>query len=81
MRIDRNLAKEVTRELFGDADETELLESTLERRLRGKPERLADPAERRKLLAYLIRQGFAPSDASTALRNRSRRFLNRRTGG
>jgi regulatory protein len=70
MQIDRDLARDVVRELFGDTDEEELLETALERRLRGKPERLKDPDERRKLLAYLVRQGFSPSAASNALRNR-----------
>jgi regulatory protein len=72
MQIDRDLAKEVIRDLFGDSDEEELLETTLERRLRGKPERLADPAERRKLVAYLVRQGFSPSAASKALRRKAK---------
>ena len=72
MQIDRDLAREVVRELFGDTDEQELLETTLERRLRGKPERLKDPHERRKLLAYLVRQGFSPSVASKALRARAK---------
>jgi regulatory protein len=72
MRIDRDLAKDVIKDLFGDNDEEELLRATLERRLRGKSERPADPKERRKILAYLIRQGFSPSAASKALRNRFR---------
>jgi SOS response regulatory protein OraA/RecX len=41
--------------------------------LRGKPERVKDPGERRKLLAYLVRQGFSASAASNALRKRSKR--------
>lgn len=73
MQIDRDLAKEVVSELFGENDEDELLETALERRLRGKPERLKDPNERRKVLAYLVRQGFSPSAVATALRNRSKR--------
>ena len=73
MRIDRDLAKEVVRDLFGESDEQELLEAALERRLRGKPERLKDPSERRKLLAYLVRQGFSASAASGLLRQRARR--------
>jgi regulatory protein len=72
MQIDRDLAKEVIRDLFGETDEEALLETALERRLRGKPERLKDPAERRKMLAYLVRQGFSPSAASTALRRKSK---------
>ena len=71
MKIDRDLAKEVVKDLFGETDEEELLETTLERRLRGKPERLKDPKERRKLLGYLVRQGFSASAASNALRRKS----------
>ena len=73
MRIDRDLAKDVVRELFGEEDEATLLDKTLDIRLRGKPERLADPRERRKILAYLVRQGFSASAASAALRNKSKR--------
>ena len=72
MGIDRDLAKEVVRDLFGEHNEQELLEATLERRLRGKPERLKNSNERRKILGYLVRQGFSASDASAALRKRSR---------
>ena len=72
MHIDRDLAKEVVREIFGEQNEDDLLAAALERRLRGKPERLKDPGERRKLLAYLVRQGFSPALASNLLRKRSR---------
>ena len=68
LQIDRDLAKEVMRELFGDTDEAELLDAALHRRLRGKPERLNDPRECQKILAYLIRQGFSASAASSAIR-------------
>ena len=73
MRIDRELAKEIVSELFAEEDEEALIESTLDLRLRGKPERLKDPRERRKILAYLVRQGFSASAASTAIRNQSRK--------
>jgi regulatory protein len=72
LRIDRDLAKEVIRDLFGETDEQELLEQTLEKRLRGRPARLRDPLERGKVLAYLIRQGFSASAASGLIRKRSR---------
>ena len=72
MRIDRDLAKEVIRDLFGDIDQQDLLEKTLDRRLRGKPERLKDPGERRKILAYLVRQGFSASAVTALMRKRSR---------
>ena len=70
MQLDRDLAKEIVRELFTDEDEHTLLGQTLEIRLRGKPERLKDPRERRKILAYLVRQGFSASAASAAIRNK-----------
>ncbi len=73
MQIDRDLAKEIVREQFGDEDEERLLDATLDRRLRGKPERLKDPGERRKILAYLVRQGFSASAAASAIRKRSKR--------
>jgi SOS response regulatory protein OraA/RecX len=72
IQIDRDLAKEVVRDLFGDDDEEQLLETALDRRLRGKPERLKDPAERRKLLAYLVRQGFSAGAASSAIRRKAK---------
>ena len=73
MRIDGDLAKEIIKDLFGEGDEEELLATTLERRLRGRPERLKDPHERRKLHAYLVRQGFSASAAAAAMRKRARR--------
>ena len=73
MRIDRDLAKEIVKELFGEEDEETLLEKTLDIRLRGNPERLKDPRERRKILAYLVRQGFSASAASAVIRNKSKR--------
>jgi SOS response regulatory protein OraA/RecX len=70
MQIERGLAREVVNEVFGEDDETGLLEAALERRLRGRPERLKDPRERRKLQAYLVRQGFPASAAHAAIRRR-----------
>jgi regulatory protein len=71
MDIDRDLAKEIITELFGEEDEAQLLESTLDRRLRGRPERLKDPHERTKLVAYLVRQGFSVSASTSAVRKKS----------
>ena len=70
MQIDRDLAKEIVRDLFGEEDEGALIERTLETRLRGNADRLKDPRERRKILAYLIRQGFSASTASAAIRSK-----------
>jgi regulatory protein len=72
IHIDRDLAREIITDLFGDEDETQLLEAALDRRLRGKTERLSDPGERRRILAYLVRQGFSASAASSAMRKRLR---------
>ena len=72
MQIDRDLAKDIVRELFAEEDEEALLAKALDTRLRGHPERLRDPRERRKILAYLVRQGFSASSASAAIRNRSK---------
>ena len=72
MQIDRDLAKEIVRELFGDTDEQDLLEHSMDKRLRGNLAKLKEPAERRKLLGYLVRQGFSPSAASSLIRQRSR---------
>ncbi len=73
MRIDRELAKEVVAELFGETSEDDMLEAALNRRLRGRADRLADPHERRKLVAYLIRQGYSASSAARAVRSKARR--------
>jgi regulatory protein len=72
MGIDRDLAKDIVRELFGEEDAQAILEKTLDIRLRGNVERLSDPRERRKILAYLVRQGFSASDASAAIRVKSK---------
>jgi SOS response regulatory protein OraA/RecX len=71
-RFDRDLAKEIVRDLFGDEDEDALIDKALERRLRGKSDTLTDPRERQKILAYLVRQGFSASAASAAI-HRSKR--------
>jgi len=73
MPIDRELARDVVAELFGEEDEAQLVETTLDRRLGGKPERLKDANERRKVLAYLVRQGFSASAAAQAIRSRAKR--------
>ena len=72
MQFDRDLAREVTSELFAEGGEETLLEQTLERRLRGRTDRLRDTSERRKLLAYLIRQGFSASAAASMMRKLSK---------
>jgi SOS response regulatory protein OraA/RecX len=72
MQFDRDLAREVVQEFFGETDEAELLEQTLDKRLHGSAARLGEPQERRKLVAYLVRQGFSAASASGLIRKRSR---------
>jgi regulatory protein len=73
MQIDRDLAKDIVRELFGEEDQASLVDQALERRLRGNTDRVKDPKERQKLMAFLLRQGFSASAASAAIRNKSKR--------
>ena len=54
---------------FGELDEGALLEQALERRLRGSVS-LAAPAALRRILAALVRQGFAPGAIVRAMRRR-----------
>jgi SOS response regulatory protein OraA/RecX len=72
MHIDRDLARDIVRELFAE-DEAALLEKALETRLRGSTERLTDPRERHRVLAYLVRQGFSAAAATAAIRNAIKR--------
>jgi len=76
MHIDRDLAREIVGELFEDSGEALLLDETLERRLRGHGDRLRDPGQRRKLLAYLVRRGFSASAASGLIRRKLRQKYN-----
>jgi regulatory protein len=73
MGIDRDLAHDIVREVFGDLDDRDLMERALARRLRTGAGSIRDPAQRRRLHAYLVRQGFSASAAATLLRSRSRR--------
>jgi regulatory protein len=72
MRVDRDLAREIVQEVFGEAGEAELAEQALAKRLRGNTARLSDPHERRKLVRYLVGQGFSASQASRLIRKKSR---------
>ena len=65
------IAEAALSDVFGEVDESTLLEQALERRLRGRIS-LADPAARRRIVAALVRQGFAPGAVVRAVRTRSR---------
>jgi regulatory protein len=69
--IAREIAESVIAEVFGDLDESSLLEQALSRRLRGTAS-LADPGTRRKIYGALARQGFAPDAIMRAIRARAK---------
>jgi len=69
--IASDIAEEAVAEVFGDVDEGALLDQALDRRLRGAVS-LSDPAARRRVMAALVRQGFAPAAVMRAVRARGR---------
>jgi regulatory protein len=69
--IARETAEQVIAEVFGELDESSLLDQALTRRLRGTVS-LRDPAARRRILTALVRQGFAPEAILRAMRGRTR---------
>jgi SOS response regulatory protein OraA/RecX len=70
--IGRELARRVVEDVFAEIDEQALLERALARRLGRTRRGIKDPAEYRRLYAYLVRQGFEPSAVANLLRDRSR---------
>jgi len=62
------VAAEAADEVFGAIDEDTLLEAALARRLRGPAARIRDAAHFRRLHQQLVRQGFAPSAVTRALK-------------
>ena len=70
--IDRETAEAVVREVFADQDEAAVLEDALARRLARARRPLTDPAERRRIMAHLVRRGFSLQAISDALRRRRR---------
>jgi regulatory protein len=68
--IDADVARRALDEVFGSLDERALAEQALVRRL--KTPSITSPAEFRRLHAFLLRQGFAPSDVMAVLRGRTR---------
>lgn len=67
MGIDRDTARAATAAGFEEQSVDVALEAALTRRLRGP---VADPAHARRLVAYLVRQGFDVQDAAAAVRRR-----------
>lgn len=64
------VAEAAADEVFEAIDEEALLEAALARRLRGPGARIRDAAHFRRLHQQLVRQGFAPSAVTRALRAR-----------
>jgi regulatory protein len=67
--IARDVVDDALAATFSDVDESALLDQAITRRLRGRVS-LADPADRRRITAALIRQGFSFAAISRALRAR-----------
>ena len=57
---------------FEGSDERTLIERAIDRRLKSSHGRIDDPAAYRRLYGHLLRQGFASSTVSAALRARAR---------
>ena len=70
--IPPDIAQTAADEALEAADEEELLERAIARRLRPPGTRIRDAAHFRRLLQQLIRQGFAPSLAIRALKRRAK---------
>ena len=70
--IHRDLARQTVQEVFEDIDERELMERALAGRTGKRGRTIKDPAEYRRLFAFLIRQGFDASAVTALLRSRSR---------
>ena len=70
MGIDGDLARHTVGELFDEIDQADLMRRALARRQREGAGASPDAAELRRLYAYLVRQGFAPSAVASLLRSR-----------
>jgi regulatory protein len=70
--IDRSVAAAAAAEAAGQGDAGALLEQALERRLRHSRQPITNPAERRRVVAALVRQGFPAGQVMALLRTRAR---------
>jgi len=69
--INRDIAREAVAEVFAELDENALLEQALDRRLRHGLS-LSDAAVFRRVLRYLLGQGFDPGRVTELLRRRAK---------
>lgn len=67
--VDRETARDAVRAAFEEVDEDAVLAQAIARRLRGAPIP-SDPPARRRLHAWLLRQGFDPGKVAARLRRR-----------
>jgi SOS response regulatory protein OraA/RecX len=65
--VDTETARRAIDAVFGELDETTLLERAVARRLKGPGMVLRTPSEYRRVYAALIRQGFPPADIRKVL--------------
>jgi regulatory protein len=70
--IAKGTAKAAIDQVFGGIDDTELLEASLRKRLRGR-DAIADDREFQRLYRYLVGQGFESDRVLAALNARRRR--------
>jgi regulatory protein len=70
--IAKDTAKAAIEDVFGSIDDAALLESSLNKRLRGR-ETIADDREFQRLFRYLIGQGFESDRVMQALRAKRKR--------
>ena len=66
--VDRETARDAVAAAFEDVDQDGMIRAALERRLRGRP-LPTDRADRARLFAWLLRQGFDTDRVSRALRS------------
>jgi regulatory protein len=69
--ISAAMAKTAVEEVFGELDETALLESAIERRLKGVNPRSLDQKAIARIVRGLAAQGFEPGQVYTRLRQRT----------
>ena len=69
--IARDIVDDALTATFSDVDESALLDQAITKRLRGRMS-LSDPADRRRLTAALVRQGFSFAEIARALRKHGR---------
>jgi len=72
MGIDNEVARSAVREVFEDVDERKLMERALDGRIGHRGRTINNPAEYRRLFAFLVRQGFDASAVTALLRVRAR---------